>query len=183
MRPAVFLDRDDTLIANAELPLPNPGDLLDPAFVRLLPGAAHACRELSDAGFLLIVITNQGGVARGHGTLADVEACNARMRELLRAEAGVDVHAVYSCPFHPKGVVPEFTREHPCRKPAPGMILQAASDHSIDLARSWLIGDAPRDIEAALAAGIHPSRALLIGTSAPLPDLARAAATVLAHHT
>lgn len=178
MHRAVFLDRDDTLIANSELPLPHPGDLLDPAFVKLLPGAARACRELHDAGFKLVVITNQGGVARGHGTLADVDACNARMCQLLRAEAEVEIDAVYCCPYHPKGTVAPFNIEHPWRKPAPGMILQAADDLSIDLARSWLIGDAQRDIEAGLAAGIPASQTILIGT-AKHPDLRTAAAQLL----
>lgn len=180
MRPAVFLDRDDTLIANGELALPHAGDLLDPALVRLLPGVAHACRDLKRAGYLLIVVSNQGGIARGHGSIADVEACNARMRELLLAEGGVDLDAVYYCPFHPKGTVPEYTREHPWRKPAPGMFLEAARDHSIDLQSSWMIGDAPRDIDAALAAGISANHALLVGTP-QFPHVAAAAATILAN--
>jgi D-glycero-D-manno-heptose 1,7-bisphosphate phosphatase len=173
MHRAVFLDRDDTLIANGELPLPHPGDLLDPSFVRLLPGAAQACRDLRDAGFKLVVISNQGGVARGHGTIADVEACNTRMRELLRAESGVELDGVYYCPYHPRGTVPPFNAEHPWRKPAPGMILQAAIDLSLDLRKSWLIGDAPRDIEAAIAAAIPSDHAILIG-SGGVPDITAA---------
>jgi D-glycero-D-manno-heptose 1,7-bisphosphate phosphatase len=182
MQRAVFLDRDDTLIANADLALAHPGDLLDPSLVRLLAGAAVACRELHDAGFRLVVVSNQGGVARGHGTIADVEACNARMRELLRAEAGVELDGVYYCPYHPKGTVPPFNAEHPSRKPAPGMILQAAEDLGLDLSRSWLIGDAPRDIEAATAAGIPSRHAILVGRApgAEFPDLASAARHVLA---
>jgi D,D-heptose 1,7-bisphosphate phosphatase len=163
MHRAVFLDRDDTLIANGELPLPHPGDLLDPSLVRLLPGAARSCRELRDAGFRLVVVSNQGGVARGHGTIADVEACNTRLRELLRTDSGVELDGVYYCPFHPKGTIERFTGEHPWRKPAPGMILQAASDLVLDLRASWLIGDASRDIEAAIAAGIPSNQAILIG--------------------
>lgn len=177
MHHAVFLDRDDTLIANAELALAHAGDLLDPALVRLLPGAARACREMHDAGNKLVVVSNQGGVARGHGTIADVESCNARMRELLRAEAGVELDGVYYCPYHPKGTVAPYNTEHSWRKPAPGMIQQATSDLSLDLSRSWLVGDAPRDIEAALAAGIPGAHAILIGNdpSAAFADLPSAA--------
>ncbi|MCC6971598.1 MAG: hypothetical protein IT434_15410 [Phycisphaerales bacterium] len=87
MRPAVFLDRDDTLIQNAELPWDRGGtprgDLCDPAWVRLLPGVAEACRMLAGAGFALVVVSNQGLVARGVGTLEDVERTNRRMLDLL----------------------------------------------------------------------------------------------------
>ena len=179
MLKAVFLDRDDTLIANAELPLPYPGDLLDPAFVRLLPGVAHGCRQLKDAGFNLVVVTNQGGVARGNGTIADVEACNSRMADLLRAEAGITFDAIYYCPYHPLGTVKPYNVEHPWRKPAPGMLLQAAKDLELDIPSSWLIGDAPRDLECAVAAGIPPVHALRVGPDAPYPDFAAAVRTIL----
>jgi len=146
MLPAVFLDRDDTLIAcNAITP---DGDLVDPALVEPLPGVAAALTSLRRAGFFLAVITNQGAVARGRCSLADVEAVNARMRELL---PGL-LDDIRFCPYHPKGSVPAFTREHPWRKPAPGMILDLAAAHSLDLARSWVVGDAPRDVQAGRAA-------------------------------
>lgn len=166
-RPAVFLDRDDTLIANQEVTAgtPHPGDLCDPALVRLLPGVASGLRRLHDAGFALVVVSNQGCIARGVGTIEQVEACNRRMRDLLRAEAGVELDGVYYCPYHPKGTVAPFNIEHPWRKPAPGMILAAAEDLGLDLSRSWMFGDSERDAEAAIAAGITPSRALLIMTS------------------
>jgi len=158
-RPAVFFDRDDTLIRCNDI---NPdGDLGDPALVRLLPGADQATSLLHRAGYVLIVVSNQGGVARGKYTLEDVRRVNDRVNELL---SGL-IHAFYVCPWHPRGLVPEFTREHPWRKPQPGMILQAALDHDLDLARSWLVGDALRDIQAGRAAGC---RTILLGAS-PVP--------------
>src|SRR5436190_5075869 len=139
-RPAVFLDRDDTLIEARSLPPPPPpaapGDVCDPGQVRLLPGVREACGRLRRAGFVLVVVSNQGVVARGGATLARIEEVGARLRQLLP-----ELDAVYICPYHPKGIVPEFTREHPWRKPAPGMIRAAAAEHHIDLARSWMVGD------------------------------------------
>lgn len=175
LRPAVFLDRDDTLIACNSLPAPMPpakaGDLVDPALVRLLPGVGAGLARLQSRGFALVVVSNQGVVARGGGTLAQVDAVNARVAALLAAE-GVRVERFYYCPFHPKGAVQELSREHPWRKPSPGMIQAAAEELGLDLGESWLIGDAPRDMEAGIAAGLRPERCLLVG-SAGLEDFAR----------
>ena len=163
-RAAVFLDRDDTLIANREVTAgsAHPGDLCDPALVRLLPGVAEGLSRLHAAGFALVVVSNQGCVARGVASVEQVEACNARMRELVRAEAGVELDGVYYCPYHPKGTVAPFNVEHPWRKPGGGMIVAAARDLGLDLSRSWLIGDAERDAEAAIAAGIDRGRVALV---------------------
>jgi histidinol-phosphate phosphatase family protein len=181
----VFLDRDDTLIAARSLPAPPlpaaPGDLVDPGLVRLLPGVLGACRRLKDAGYVLVVVSNQGVVARGGGTLEQVEAVNRRMMELLceEGEPGRSlIEAVYWCPFHPKGTVARFAREHPWRKPGPGMVLAAAEELGLDLAASWLVGDAPRDVEAGVAAGLASGRCILIGTGGP-EDLAAAAEAIL----
>src|SRR5262249_16240531 len=108
----------------------------------------------------LVVVSNQGVVARGGATLAQVHRVNARLSELL---GGGLVDAFYFCPFHPKGNIPGFAVEHPWHKPKPGMILAAATELDLDVPGLWLIGDAPRDIEAGLAAGITESRCLLIG--------------------
>ncbi|MBC7770917.1 MAG: HAD family hydrolase [Pyrinomonadaceae bacterium] len=183
MPRAVFLDRDDTLIANREVTActGHPGDLYDPALVKLLPGVAEACSELKERGYLLIVVSNQGAVARGRCTVAQVEACNARMALLLKEQEGVTLDGVYFCPHHPAGTVAPYNAEHPWRKPGPGMLLQAARDLDVDLSQSWMIGDAPRDIEAALAAGIPRERAMLIGDAgggereARIPDMPAAA--------
>ena len=165
LRPAVFLDRDDTILdttavtAGGTVPT---GDLYDPALVRLLPGVPEALRLLRDRGFVMVVYTSQGGVARGSGTLADLEAVNDRMRTLVGEGM---IAAVYACPFHPKGTVARFMSEHPWRKPQGGMIVAAAGELGLDLARSWAVGDKPRDAEAATAGGIAPERAIVIRTS------------------
>lgn len=187
MRPAVFLDRDDTLMeANSLPPPPAPaarGDVVDPRQVRLLPGVAQGCARLAAAGFFLIVVSNQGVVARGGAGLAQIEAVNARLRELLPdpARPGPSlISAVYCCPFHPRGNAPRFTREHPWRKPAGGMIAAAAAEMDLDLGNSWMIGDAARDVEAAVAAGLAPDRCLRIGSGPGLPaDFAAAVDAVL----
>ncbi len=142
---AVFLDRDNTLIAND-------GDLGDPAGVRLLDGVSQALLRLRASGYRLVVVSNQGGVARGVFGEADVEAVNARIADLLAGD-GVVIDRFYFCPYHPQGSVFRYRREHPWRKPQPGMLLQAKDDLDLDLAASWMIGDQPRDIEAGHAAG------------------------------
>jgi histidinol-phosphate phosphatase family protein len=147
--PAVFLDRDNTLIAND-------GDLGDPALVRLLDGVAEGLHALRDAGYRLVVVSNQGGVARGVFTEHDVDAVNDR----LNALAGDVIDRFYFCPHHPEAAIEKYRGEHPWRKPQPGMILQAAHDLNLDLARSWVIGDQERDIIAGHAAGC---RTVLIG--------------------
>lgn len=184
LRVAVFLDRDDTLIEANSLPAPPPpaapGDLVDPALVRLLPGALEACRRLREAGFVLVVVSNQGVVARGGATLEEIDAVNSRLRELLRDAAGdALIDAVYWCPFHPKGAVPGFAQEHPWRKPGPGMILAAAEELGLDLGRSWLVGDAARDVQAGIAAGLAPGRCVLLKGEGGPPDLAAAAEAIL----
>lgn len=155
--PATFLDRDDTLIHCDDV-TPD-GDLGDPSLVKLLPGVAQGCRDLKVRGFTLIVCSNQGGVARGKYGVADVQRVNARVNELL----GGLIDAFYFCPYHPKGTVPEFSREHPWRKPQPGMFVDAAGAMGLELARSWSIGDRLRDCVAAKFAGC---RTVLLPTPA-----------------
>ena len=150
---------------------------MDPTLVRLLPGVLEGCRALKQAGFALVVISNQGVVARGGAPLEQVEAVNARLCTLLSDTAGRPlIDAVYFCPFHPKGSVPRFASEHPWRKPAPGMILAAAEEIELDLPHSWLIGDAARDVAAGVAAGLAPGRCLLLGEGL---DFAAAVAAIL----
>lgn len=159
--PAIFIDRDDTLIANREITRdwPVPGDLADPALVRLMPGAGEALAQFHAAGFRIVVITNQGGIARGSYPVAATIATNRRVVEVAGEHA--PLAGIYSCPYHPKGPVWPWNREHPWRKPAPGMLLQAAADLGLDLARSWAIGDMSRDLHAAIAAGIAEGRTVL----------------------
>jgi D-glycero-D-manno-heptose 1,7-bisphosphate phosphatase len=183
-RRAVFLDRDDTLIENSTLPedaFPaTPGDLYRPEWVRPIPGAVDACRALADAGFLLVVITNQAGVARGNASLDQVRATNDRMLELFAAESGDPlIEAVYAAPHHPRARVEAYRGDHPWRKPNPGMILAACADLHLDPRTSWLVGDAERDLHAGVAAGLCPTRCLRVGPDAPCPGLPEAARRIL----
>ncbi len=177
---AVFCDRDGTLVR--EVPY-----LHDPARLELLPGAAGALTALARAGFALVVVTNQSGLARGYYGEDAVAAVHERMADLL-AEAGVHLDGVYWCPHHPDGVVAGWAHTCTCRKPGSGMLEAAAIDLGLDLASSWLIGNTPSDIGAARAAGVTP---LFVrtghGASVPPPpdvpsfaSLADAAGAVLA---
>lgn len=146
-RPAVFFDRDNTLIVSD-------GYLGDPSKVVLVEGAAEMVGRVRSLGYAVVVFSNQSGVARGMFTEDDVRRVNARLDELLadhNPQAVIDRHEF--CPFHPEGTVPEYARESELRKPKPGMILQAAEKLALDLSKSWVIGDAPRDIESGKAAG------------------------------
>src|SRR5688572_19204699 len=119
MNRAVFLDRDNTLIEND-------GDLGDPRQVRLIAGAATAVAAMRKMGFQIVVVTNQGGVARGKYGEADVEQVHARISDEVRRESGATIERFYYCPYHPEAVVGRYRCEHPWRKPQPGMLLQAA---------------------------------------------------------
>lgn len=142
---AVFLDRDGTLIHD-------PGYLGDPDGVQVFPGVADALGALSKAGFLLVVVTNQSGIARGRYTVERYEEVAARLGAVLAA-SGVDLAATYYCPYHPDGTVEPFAREHEDRKPNEGMWHRAAADLGIDLARSYSLGDGERDVVAGKRAG------------------------------
>ncbi|MDY7109051.1 MAG: HAD family hydrolase [Planctomycetota bacterium] len=172
MKTAVFLDRDNTLIANE-------GDLGDPEAVRLLDGVAGGLKVLHEAGHRLIVVTNQGGVARGEFSEDDVDAVHQRIAVLVDEAAGAQnlIDRFYYCPYHPQAKLSEYRRDHPWRKPHPGMLLQAAQDLNLDLAGCWLIGDRRRDVEAASAAGC---RAVLLNAEGEASDAedARPAAVV-----
>jgi D-glycero-D-manno-heptose 1,7-bisphosphate phosphatase len=137
-RPAAFLDRDGTIIHDRGYPR-------DPALVELLPGAAHGLRTLRARGLLLVVVSNQSGLARGRVTSAEAEAVHRRFVERL-AEDGVVLDAAYYCPHGPDDGCA-------CRKPAPGLLLRAASELGIDLERSFMAGDKDSDVEAGRRAG------------------------------
>ena len=147
LRAAVFLDRDGTLVE--EVPY-----LHDPERVVLLPGAG-ALAGLAAAGYALVVVTNQAGVARGRYDEAAVEAVHRRLAELL-AGVGVRLDAVLYCPHHPEGTVPGYARACRCRKPGPGMLEAAAERLGLDLAASFMVGNHPTDVGAAGAAGVTP---------------------------
>ncbi|MFG0331045.1 MAG: HAD-IIIA family hydrolase [Phycisphaerales bacterium] len=144
---AVFFDRDNTIIHDED------GYLGDPAAVRLIRGSAHAIASLRQLGYRIVVATNQSGVARGYFDEKAVDAVHQRIAELVHETSGGVIDRFYYCPFHPDGVVDSYAREHPWRKPQPGMLLQAAEDLELSLEESWFVGDAERDIEAGRAAG------------------------------
>lgn len=149
MNAAVFLDRDNTLIHND-------GDLGDPNEIRLIQGAASAVGSLCGLGYKVVVVTNQAGVARGKFTEQDVEAVHQRLREQVKASAlAANITHFYYCPYHPEAKVKQYKREHPWRKPNPGMLLQAAKDLDLDLSQCWMIGDQMRDVLAGAAAKVR----------------------------
>lgn len=163
-RPAVFLDRDGTIIEDT-------GYIADPDAVRLLPGAARAIGRLNRAGIPAIVVTNQSGIARG---LLDESAYQAvaRRLETLLAAGGARLDADYHCPHHP-----DFTGTCECRKPGPLLYRRAAADHGLDLARSWWVGDRERDVVPAKHFG---GRGVLIGQPpAVVRDLSAAVDIIL----
>jgi len=147
---AVFIDRDNTLIED-------PGYLTDPDSVRLLPGVELAIKTFMRAGYLVIVVTNQSGVARGLLTEETLERIHDRLTQIV-ADKGARIDAVYYCPFHPDGSIEKYAMESELRKPKPGMLLKAAEDMDIDLSASWMVGDSPRDIEAGQRAGCRTIR-------------------------
>jgi D-glycero-D-manno-heptose 1,7-bisphosphate phosphatase len=142
---AVFFDRDGTLVHD-------PGYLNHPDQVQVVDGAAEALKEFQVLGYKTIVASNQSGVARGIVTVEMLERIHDRLRELLAAK-GAALDAIYYCPYHPEGVVPEYTKESDWQKPKPGMLLAAAQEMDLDLTRSWMIGDSDRDVEAGRSAG------------------------------
>ena len=137
LRPAVFLDRDGTLITERRY-------LADPDGVALVPGAERALGRLRKAGFGLVVVTNQSGIARGLYTLDDYHAVAARLDAIL-AEAGVPPDGTRFCPHHP-----DVTGPCACRKPGTGMYLDAAGELGLDLETSWYVGDKITDVLPAL---------------------------------
>ena len=144
-RAAVFLDKDGTLIEDVPYNV-------DPNLIRLTDGALDGLRSLHDAGYLLIVVSNQSGIARGYFEEQALGAVEQRMRRLLDA-ARVPLAGFYYCPHHPDGCVDAYSVECACRKPAPGLLSRAARDHGVSLGRSWMIGDILHDVEAGRRAG------------------------------
>jgi D-glycero-D-manno-heptose 1,7-bisphosphate phosphatase len=152
-RPAAFLDRDGVL--NEGVPDPDSGALESPLKVedvRLLPGVAAALRLLADAGFVLVCVSNQPAAAKGRATVEELLSVHECVLALLARE-GARLDASYLCLHHPDGVVPEFSGSCPCRKPAPGMLFDAADALGLELDASWMFGDTDTDVGAGAAAG------------------------------
>jgi D-glycero-D-manno-heptose 1,7-bisphosphate phosphatase len=180
-RPAVFLDRDGTLIEHVSY-------LCDPALVRFLPGATEALKKLRRAGFAVVLVTNQSAIGRGMLTENRLEQIHTEMRRQLAA-CGTTIDGIYYCPVAPVSDDRSLV-EHPDRKPGPGMLLRAAADLHLDLAASWMVGDLVSDVWAGLNAGC---RSILLesvetspgdvkaleGRALILRDLSAAAAAIL----
>jgi len=140
-KPTVFLDRDGTFLDET-------GYLGNPDKVRFLPGAVDAMRELSEAGFRLIVVTNQSGIGRGFFSEEQALAVNLKMIQMLSDE-GVTIDAIYYCPHHPDDGCG-------CRKPLTMMVKRAEDDFELDTDISWIVGDVDKDVHLGLNSGLRP---------------------------
>jgi D-glycero-D-manno-heptose 1,7-bisphosphate phosphatase len=165
---AVFLDRDGTIMDDI-------GYAGDPDQVRLIPGAADAIRRFRECGYVVVVVSNQSGVARGLFDETDLSAVHSRLESLLEAE-GTALDGAYYCPYldGAEAKVEAYRRDSELRKPSPGMLLQAAKELNVDLAHSWMIGNSACDIEAGSRAGC---RTILIRQEASEVDAGALGAT------
>jgi D,D-heptose 1,7-bisphosphate phosphatase len=142
---AVFIDKDGTLI-------PDIPYNVDPSKIILFEGAAKSLRDLKACGYLLIVVTNQSGVAHGYFEESALNAVKETIQQQLGQE-GTSLDAMYYCPHHPEGRIAEYALACNCRKPKAGMLVNAAQNFDIDLSRSWMVGDILNDVEAGNTAG------------------------------
>jgi D-glycero-D-manno-heptose 1,7-bisphosphate phosphatase len=147
MNKAVFLDKDGTLIH--DIPYNT-----DPSLIQLQAGAGRSLRRLKDGGYLLVLVSNQSGVAHGYFKEEALSGVEEKLQQELKKD-GVQLDAVYFCPHHPDGIVKEYALSCACRKPKPGMLLRAAQKLNIDLSQSWMIGDILHDVEAGNQAGCN----------------------------
>ncbi|MCZ6598581.1 MAG: HAD family hydrolase [Planctomycetota bacterium] len=154
MNAAVFLDRDGTLITESRY-------LSDPDQLRLQPGAGAAVGRLNGAGLPVVVITNQSGVARGLFDEQRLAAVHRRLESEL-ASLGARLDLILHCPHHPEIGAAPYRKLCDCRKPEPGLLLEAARRLDVDLSASWMVGDSERDIEAGRRAGV--GRLVLVAT-------------------
>ncbi len=140
LRPAVFLDRDGTIIVHVD-------HLNKPEQVRLLPGAAQAIHAMNKAGFLVIIFTNQAAIAKGKLTEGVLEEIHTTLKARLK-KYNAHIDAIYYCPHHTEGIVEQYKKSCDCRKPDIGMITKAFKHHAIDSRQSFIIGDTTGDILA-----------------------------------
>jgi D-glycero-D-manno-heptose 1,7-bisphosphate phosphatase len=166
MSKAVFLDRDGVINRDR-------GYVYRREDLEILPGVVKALRSFQSAGYLLIVVTNQSGIARGIYAEDDYLAFNADLQSALR-RAGVELTAVYHCPHLEGGSVPRYSLRCDCRKPAPGMLLQGMREHGVDAGRSMMIGDRLSDLQAGRAAGVARCYLIVPPDQKPSPTPAEA---------
>ena len=152
---AIFLDRDG--VVNELVYFPEQG-IIDSPFIanqfHLCPGVPLAIKRFQSAGYKVIIVSNQPGIAKGHMTLSNFKKIGETMKaQLGKEDASLD--GEYYCLHHPEAIIEQYRRDCKCRKPKPGLILQAAKDMDIDVSQSWLIGDSLTDIKAGKNAGCH----------------------------
>lgn len=145
MNKAVFIDKDGTLI-------PDIPYNIDPELIELEENSIRGLKEIKRAGYLLIIISNQSGVARGYFAEKELERVREKLT-LLLTDQGIKLDGFYYCPHHPEGIIKEYIADCGCRKPKAGMIIKAAEDFEVDLSQSWMIGDILNDVEAGNTAG------------------------------
>ncbi|PIE56816.1 MAG: D-glycero-beta-D-manno-heptose-1,7-bisphosphate 7-phosphatase [Desulfobulbus propionicus] len=148
LKPAVFLDRDGTI--NEQM-----GYINHISRFHLLPGAGAAIRALNTTGVPVVVVTNQSGLARGYFPEELLTEVHAEMQRLLAAE-GAHIDGLYVCPHHPEAKQEKYRTTCDCRKPKPGMLLQAAREMHLDLGQSFVVGDRWSDLRCAAAVGATP---------------------------
>ncbi len=153
--PALFLDRDGVVVEDTEY-------LSRVEDIAVIPGAGAVIAAANRQNIPVVLITNQGGIGCGYYGWDEFAAVQAHIMALLAAE-GAHLDAVYACPHHPEGRGAFAHADHPARKPNPGMLLRAAKDLSLDLAKSWLVGDKASDVEAARRAGLAGALQVLTG--------------------
>jgi D,D-heptose 1,7-bisphosphate phosphatase len=139
-RKAVFLDKDGTII-------PDVPYNVNPDFITLVDGVIEGLQLLKEEGYLFAVISNQAGVARGYFEIDALKKVEQKLNELF-SQSDIEIAKYYFCPHHPAGKIPDYSFACDCRKPMPGMILQALDDLKIDANHSWMIGDILNDVEA-----------------------------------
>ncbi|ELM3735462.1 D-glycero-beta-D-manno-heptose 1,7-bisphosphate 7-phosphatase [Edwardsiella piscicida] len=167
--PAIFLDRDGTMNVDH-------GYVHDSDDFLFIDGVIDAMRELKAMGFALVMVTNQSGIARGMFTEDQFMHLTEWMDWSL-ADRGVDLDGIYYCPHHPQGSVPEYTQACDCRKPQPGMLLEAQRFLNIDMAASYMVGDKREDLQAAQAAGVGTK--VLVRSGKPLSAEGEALADIV----
>ena len=166
LRPAAFLDRDGVINVERDY-------VYRIEDFELLPGVVEALATLQRSGHALVVITNQGGIGLGLYSEADMQRLHTHLRGLL-ADAGVQLNGIYHCPHHPRSPDPAMRGPCDCRKPAPGMLLQAARELQLDLPRSFLVGDKAGDVAAGRAAGVGQNFLVRSGHALSDADIAQA---------
>ena len=175
----MFLDRNGTInVGTADY-------VYKPEHLELIAGAAEAIRALNESRFKLVVVTDQSGVGLSRYYESQVRRLHGYIQAILKS-VGASIDSFYCCPHHPEATVVRYTKTCSCRKPEPGMIFRAARELDIDLERSWMIGDQPRDIEAGLAAACRGILLRQDGDAATedssvviMPDLFQAAIHVI----